>query len=107
EPEDSPVLSGGVPGAHQIQGIGPGFVPEILDTGLIDEILQIGNESAFNMARRAARTEGLPVGISSGAAIAAALEIGCRPEMEGKLIVAILPSFAERYLTTALFDGLG
>ena len=107
EPEDSPVLSGGVPGAHQIQGIGPGFVPEILDTSLIDEVIQIGNESAYNMARRAARTEGLPVGISSGAAIAAALEIGCRPEMEGKLIVAILPSFAERYLTTPLFDGLG
>jgi cysteine synthase A len=107
EPENSPVLSGGVPGAHQIQGIGAGFVPEILDTSLIDEIIQIGNESAYNMARRAARTEGLPVGISSGAAIAAALEIGCRPEMEGKLIVAILPSFAERYLTTPLFDGLG
>ena len=107
EPENSPVLSGGVPGAHQIQGIGAGFVPEILDTSLIDEIIQIGNESAYDMARRAARTEGLPVGISSGAAIAAALEIGCRPEMEGKLIVAILPSFAERYLTTPLFDGLG
>ena len=107
EPENSPVLSGGVPGAHQIQGIGAGFVPEILNTGLIDEIIQIGNESAYIMARRAARTEGLPVGISSGAAIAAALEIGRRPEMEGKLIVAILPSFAERYLTTPLFDGLG
>jgi len=105
EPENSPVLSGGVPGAHQIQGIGPGVVPENLDTSLIDEAIQIGNESAYNMARRAARTEGLPVGISSGAAIAAALEIGCRPEMEGKLIVAILPSFAERYLTTPLFDG--
>ena len=100
-------VSGGVPGAHQIQGIGAGFVPEILNTGLIDEIIQIGNESAYIMARRAARTEGLPVGISSGAAIAAALEIGRRPEMEGKLIVAILPSFAERYLTTPLFDGLG
>ncbi|MEE2760620.1 MAG: cysteine synthase A [Pseudomonadota bacterium] len=106
EPENSPVLSGGVPGAHQIQGIGPGFAPEILDTNLIDEVIQIGNESAFATARRAARTEGLPVGISSGAAIAAALEIGQRPEMEGKLIVTVLPSFAERYLTTPLFDGL-
>ena len=106
EPENSPVISGGVPGAHQIQGIGPGFVPDNLNTGIIDEVIQIGNESAFSMARRAARTEGLPVGISSGAAIAAALEIGQRPEMDGKLIVAILPSFAERYLTTPLFDGL-
>jgi cysteine synthase A len=106
EPENSPVLSGGPPGAHQIQGIGAGFVPDILNTGLIDEIIQIGNESAYTMARRAAKIEGLPVGISSGAAIAAALEIGRRPEMEGKLIVAILPSFAERYLTTPLFDGL-
>ena len=106
EPENSPVISGGVPGVHQIQGIGPGFVPDNLNTGMIDEVIQIGNESAFSMARRAARTEGLPVGISSGAAIAAALEIGQRPEMDGKLIVAILPSFAERYLTTPLFDGL-
>ena len=107
EPEDSPVLTGGVPGPHKIQGIGPGFVPAILKTGLIDEVLAIGNETAFRTAREAARREGLPVGISSGAAIAAALEVGARPGMAGKTIVAILPSFAERYLSTALFDGLG
>ncbi|MBE0529888.1 MAG: cysteine synthase A [Rhodospirillales bacterium] len=107
EPEDSPVLSGGVPGPHKIQGIGAGFVPKILNASVIDEILKIGNETAFATARKAARLEGLPGGISSGAALAAALELGQRPEMEGKMIVAILPSFAERYLSTALFDGLG
>ncbi len=107
EPEDSPVLSGGVPGPHKIQGIGAGFVPKILNASIIDEILKIGNETAFATARKAARLEGLPGGISSGAALAAALELGQRPEMEGKMIVAILPSFAERYLSTALFDGLG
>lgn len=107
EPEDSPVLSGGVPGPHKIQGIGAGFVPDILDTGLIDEIIQIGNETAFSMSRKAARLEGLPVGISSGAAIATAVEIGQREDMAGKVIVAILPSFAERYLSTPLFEGLG
>jgi len=107
EPEDSPVLSGGTPGPHKIQGIGAGFVPGILDTDAIDEILQIGNESAFAMARKAAKSEGLAVGISSGAALAAAIELGCRDGMEGKVIVAILPDFADRYLSTAMFDGLG
>ena len=104
EPEDSPVLSGGQPGPHKIQGIGPGFVPPILNRSLIDEVLCISNDTAFRTARAAAANEGLPVGISSGAALAAALEIGLRPEMTGKTIVAILPSFAERYLSTELFD---
>jgi len=106
EPEDSPVLSGGEPGPHKIQGIGPGFRPAILDTDLIDEVLTIGNETSFEVARELARVEGIPGGISSGAGIAAALEIAERGGMAGKRIVVILPSFAERYLSTPLFDGL-
>ncbi|QXX75707.1 cysteine synthase A [Methylovirgula sp. HY1] len=106
EPEDSPVLSGGQPGPHKIQGIGAGFVPSILDRSLIDEVVTVGNQTAFDTARLVARLEGIPVGISSGAAVAAAVEIGLRPEFEGKNIVIIIPSFAERYLSTALFDGL-
>jgi cysteine synthase A len=106
EPEDSPVLSGGTPGPHKIQGIGAGFVPEILDRSVIDEVITVGNQTAFETARLLARREGIPVGISSGAAVAAALEIGARPEAKGKNIVIIIPSFAERYLSTALFEGL-
>ncbi len=106
EPEDSAVLSGGEAGPHKIQGIGADFIPVIMDISLIDEVLTIGNETAFDMARRLARIEGIPGGISSGAAIAAAVEIAERRDMAGKRIVAILPDFAERYLSTALFDGV-
>ena len=106
EPEDSPVLSGGQPGPHMIQGIGAGFAPGNLDKTLIDEVVTIGNATAFEHARKVARMEGIACGISSGAAIAVALEVGARPEMKGKTIVVIIPSFAERYLSTALFDGL-
>ena len=106
EPEDSPVLSGGEPGPHLIQGIGAGFVPEVLDTDQIDEVITIGNQRAFDTARRLARVEGIPGGISSGAAVAATLELAARPEMAGKVIVTVIPSFAERYISTPLFDGL-
>lgn len=106
EPEDSPVLSGGEPGKHMIQGIGAGFVPAILKTELIDETVSIANETAFSTARKLAALEGVPVGISSGAALAAALELAERLPMKGKRIVVIIPDFAERYLSTAMFEGI-
>jgi cysteine synthase A len=106
EPEDSPVLSGGNPGPHKIQGIGAGFVPDVLDRSVIDEVVTVGNQTAFDTARRLAKLEGIPGGISTGANVAAALEIAARPEMRGKRIVTVAPSFAERYISSALFEGL-
>ena len=108
EPATSPILSGGEPGpGNMIQGIGAGFVPEVLDTDYIDEAIAVENETAFAMAREAAKSEGIPIGISGGAALVAAYEVAKRPEMKGKRIVVIIPSFAERYISTPLFEGLG
>ncbi|NNE58435.1 MAG: cysteine synthase A [Hellea sp.] len=104
EPEGSPVISEGTKGPHKIQGIGAGFIPDVLETDLIDEVIKVSNENAFGTAKKVAATDGVPVGISSGAAIWASLQLAARPEMKGKRIVAIIPSFAERYLSTPLFD---
>jgi cysteine synthase A len=106
EPAASPVISGGKPAPQPIQGIGAGFIPDNFDRSLMDEVITVENEEAFAAARRLARTEGIPAGISSGAALAATLKLARRAEMAGKRIVTIIPSFGERYITTALFDGL-
>ena len=104
EPEDSPILSGGAAGPHKIQGIGAGFIPKILNKKLIDEVIQIANETAFSTAKMAAKDEGLPIGISSGAALAAGIEVAQRNEMKNKKIIVVIPSFAERYLSPSLFN---
>jgi cysteine synthase len=106
EPEDSPLLSQGRAGPHKIQGIGANFVPEILDRSVIDEIVTVGNQTAFDMARALARYEGIACGVSAGAAVAAALRLSARPGMDDKMVVVVVPDFAERYLSTALFEGL-
>jgi len=106
EPEDSAVLARGAPGTHRIEGIGAGFIPDNLDISLVDEVISIANETAFRTARLMARIEGIPVGISSGAAVAAALELSERPDMAGKRVLIVIPSFAERYLSTPLFEGV-
>ena len=106
EPADSPVISGGKPGAHKIQGIGAGFIPKNLDVNLISQVIQVGNQEAVDMARKLARLEGIPVGISSGAALLAASQLALKPKYKGTRIVVILPSFAERYLSTILFEDL-
>ncbi|NLF26898.1 MAG: pyridoxal-phosphate dependent enzyme, partial [Clostridiales bacterium] len=103
EPADSPVLSGGAPGPHRIQGIGPGFVPDVLDTGIYDEVIAVASDDAFATGKRIGRTEGILAGISSGAALWAAIELAKRPENAGKSIVAILPDTGDRYLSTPLF----